>query len=550
MNKNRKQFLDDAFNAFTMLAGGNYVSLYDVNGQLTRYSPGAVELFNLPGEYIPDGAYDWIDYIHPEDRKRYQTAMDDLISHGKLSYNLTYRVRTRDGNYVLFRFVGAVMRDEQGNPSLIGGMMVNEGPLENTDPVTVLRNQYGFFSDLSAIQATVQKCVILLMGINKMPQINEEHGYGYGNRLLQQVGWLIQEIAGQDGIVYRMEGSKFAFLSKNLSEQEVVAVYQKIRQKLQSGVTIDGVRQNLTSNGGLISVNDSAMNERAIFTCLSYAYKESKTRKHGAPVVFSESDNQNSRTSLKLIDKIRTCMLDECQGFYLLYQPVMNVQTEEPIGVEALIRWGDDEHEEVLPSDFIPVLEQDFAFEELGIWIIRQSMKDGVKFLEKNPDFLMGINISASQLEDDFFIESLLEIASQTGFPLSNLCLELTKDCRLLEFDLLKEKSAELQEKGIRILIDDFGSGFASLEILKALSADLVKFDMQFVSGIEENEDDRQDLQRLSELASIHGPNVCIKGVETEGMRNLLKSFPISSMQGYTYEKPISFDSVMDKYFS
>lgn len=548
MLENRKQFLDDVFDSFTMLAGGNYVSLYDVKAQLTRYSPGAVELFNLPGEYIPDGAFNWSDYVHPEDRKRYESIMGDLIACKTLTYDLTYRVRTRDGNYGLFRFTGAVLRDEEGNPSLIGGMIENEGLMENTDPITVLRNRYGFFNDLDAMLKMNQECVILLIGINKLSQINEEHGYGYGNRLLQQIGWVIQEITGQEGIVYRLEGSRFAFMTRGMSETEAAAVYKKIRQKLQSGVSVDGVRENLSSNGSVMAVKDFTMSDRTVYTCLSYAYKESKERKHGALVSFGKDTGMAERESLELLDTIRTCMIDECQGFYLRYQPVLNLKTEEIAGVEALIRWRDEKHGEVLPERFIPILEQDFAFEELGIWIMRRAMTDGLRFIEKNPDFLVGINISSSQIEDDYFIESLLETAAQTGFPLKNLCLELTKDCRLLDIDMLKEKASALQEKGVKILIDDFGSGFASLEILKGLSADLVKFDMQFVKGITESEENKQDLRRLCELADIHGPNVCVKGVETKEMHEILKTYPIRSIQGYFYSKPVPCEDIIEKY--
>lgn len=548
MLENRKQFMDDIFDAFTMLAGGNYVSLYDTKAKLTRYSPGAVELFNLPGEYIPDGAFNWVDYVHAEDKKRYINIMADLVECKTLTYDLTYRVRMRDGSYGLFRFTGAVLRDEDGNPSLIGGMMENEGLTENTDPITVLRNRYGFFNDLSAMVKMNRDCVILLIGISRLSQINEEYGYGYGNRLLQQIGWLIQESVGQEGIVYRMEGSRFAYMTDAISGQEVSSIYKKIRQKLQSGISVDGIRQNLTANGAMISLKDLSISDRTIYTCLDYAYKESKERKHGALVAFGSNTDHAARERLEMLDTIRSCMIDECQGFYLVYQPVFNAKTERIMGVEALIRWKDEKYGDVLPGKFIPILERDFAFEELGLWIMRRAMTDGKKALEKNPDFLMGLNISSSQLEDDYFTEGLSEIAAQTQFPLGNLCLELTKDCRMLDMELLKEKVTELQKMGVKILIDDFGSGFASLEILKSLSANLVKFDMQFVRGITENDEDKQDLQRLCELAAIHGPNVCVKGVETAEMRDILRAYPISSLQGFLYEKPMAFEDLAEKY--
>lgn len=545
MNTNRKQFLDDQFDAFTMLSAGNYVSLYDIQGHLTRYTPAAVELFGLPGEYIQDGAYNWNDWVHPEDLAYYQNVMSGLITGERLTYDLSYRARLRDGSYGMFRFVGAVIRDDDGKPSMVGGIIINEGLVENTDPITVLRNQYGFFADLTAMLKTGQDCVILLIGINRLSHINGEHGYSYGNRILQQVGLQIQEITGQSGIVYRMDGSKFAVVAKNLSEEDAADLYDRIRRKLRNDISIDGVRQTLLISGGLFLVHDRTMNDRTIYTCLKYAYRESKEKKHGALVVFNPSAKSDTDDTLSLLERIRSCMIEECQDFYLEYQPVYRTGDRNMIGVEALIRFRDEEQGEILPERFMPVLEQDFAFEELGIWIMRRAMTDGRKLLETNPELVLGINIAPSQLEDEYFAGIVSEVAQQTRFPLRNLCLELTRGCRFLEMELIRERVAELQEQGVRVLIDDFGSGFGSLEILRELRVDYVKFDMKFVREIEQNETDRMDLRNLCELASVHGPVICVKGVETEKMTELLEDFPITSMQGFYFSRPMAAEKLV-----
>ena len=114
MNPLQKQMLDDVFDAFSMLVSGTMVSLMHVDGGFTRYSASAVELFGLPGEYIPNGAYDWNDYLHPEDRKRYMDVMLPLMEGKAQTYDISYRVRTKSGEYGMFRAVGAVLRGENG----------------------------------------------------------------------------------------------------------------------------------------------------------------------------------------------------------------------------------------------------------------------------------------------------------------------------------------------------------------------------------------------------------------------------------------------------
>lgn len=396
LDPKRKQVLDDTFDSFVMLAGGSIVTLYDVEAQVARCSPSAADLLGLPGDYISWGANDWENFIHPEDRKRCADVMEKLILCQTLTYDLSCRVRTREGAYSMFRAVGAVLRNGEGKSSMIGGVLVNEGLMESTDPVTILRNQYGFFNDLSDLLREDKKVVVLLTGVNRLSYINEVHGYSYGNRVLQQVGWLIQESAGQRGRVYRMDGATFAFVTDRMEQRETSALYDSIRRKLQSGIRVNAARHSLSSNGALIALRGTRMDARAVYACLRFAYQESRVRRHGELVDFNGRSDSQAREALEMINEMRGC---------------------------------------------------------------------------------------------------------------------------------------------------------ASIDFLKELSPDVVKFDFTLVKEIEKNEADRLALGYLSEMAALYS-NVCVKGVETEGMRDILKQYPVRSMQGYLYSRPLSFQQLIQRYFS
>lgn len=544
----RRKILDDLFDAFTIIAGANYVSLYDVKGQMTRYSRAAVDLFGLPGEYIPDGSDDWADYVHPEDRKRYTSVMGELLAGDAHTYNLTYRVRMKDGNYGMFRFIGAILRTEDTNePELVGGITLNEGLLENTDSVTVLRNQYGFLRDLETVIDTHQKNVILLLGVSRMSDINEKYGYGYGNHVLQQVGWIIQENAGQYGTVYRMEGAKFAVMTDQLSPGKMAEIYENMRQRLLGGIDVDGTKQTLVLNGGLLMTVDSKMNEQSVFTCLRHAFRESKIRRHGKLVDFNGNLRESDQGVLRMIDTIRNCILKDAEGFVMHYQPTFQVGSDRPIGVEALLRFHHDTYGDVAPSEYIPVLERDFIFEELGYWILYRSMRDGMGFLEKNPDFILGVNIASVQIEDDYFVDEIRDIAEETGFPLNNLCIELTKDCRQLDGELLKNTVGALRELGVQIIIDDFGTGVASIDFLRDLQPDFIKFDMKYVRDIAHSEEDQKIIRHMSELAAGCGTKVCVKGIETQEICDIIRECQVSVMQGFLFGKALPAEELLEK---
>ena len=535
---------DDLFNAFTILARGNYVAIYDVNSDTTRFSPAAVELFGLPGECVQ--ALDWVSYIHPEDRFAYTRTMKAMISGEIQSYDLTYRTRLKDGTYANLRYLGAVINDTAGK--IIGGIMINEGLIESTDPVTLLSNQYGFFRDLAAAVELKRNCVVVLSGINKMGNVNAEHGYEFGNSVLQETGWLLQEAVGQDGTVYRMNGAKFAFLTESLSPEEVAARYEKIRRAAQAGLPVGNVRQVLTINGGMVHFEGGSNDERTIYACLKFAYSDSKFYHNGKLVNYNGARGMNTHDSFELLDEVRDCILMDCKNFSLHYQPVFNAQTEQLTSIEALLCWRSERFGDVPPSAYVPVLERDFLFEELGYWILRRAMEDGLKVLAHKPDLLLNVNISPAQIVDDFLFAEIDKISNAVGFPLKNLCFELTQSCRLIEPEILRRIVHGLKEKGILCLIDDFGSGVASIDFLRDLAPNFIKLEREYLLNIKEP-GNLQIVRHLSELASELGTKVCLKGVEDAEIRETTKNFPITNVQGHYYSEAVTLDELLAKYF-
>ncbi|MBQ9327140.1 MAG: EAL domain-containing protein [Solobacterium sp.] len=545
MDPLQKQMLDDVFDAFSMLAEGSFVSLMHVDGGFTRYSKAAVELLDLPGEYIPNGAMDWNDYLHPEDRKRYMDVMMPLLTGETMAYDITYRVRTKSGEYQNFRAVGAVLRGELGKPSLIGGKLVNEGSVKDTDPITVLKNEYAFIRDLEEKLSSQANTIILLLGINHMNQINEMYGYGYGNRVLQQAAWMIQESVRDRGDVYRMPGSKFAIITRGISEAEASAMYDTMHVKLRRGIQVGSNRHNLDSSGGIINTTGAETNAHTIYSALTFAYRESRTTKQGELVSYGGSADSTSSRQLSLLTSVRESILDGCKGFYLEYQPILSLRNNGIIGAEALLRWKSDTFGVITPDEFLSVLERDYIFEELAGWILTTAMNEFKPVLEQSPDTLLGINIAASQIQDEYFIDTILSSLHRTGFPASNLCIELTEGVRLLDLNYIYQVSEKLHARGIKVALDHFGRGYASHEFTKTIHPDIVKFDVDMVHDFMNEPADRAALGSFVNLAAAYCPSVCIKGAETAELVEELKSYPISSIQGNGIAKPMSAQEVI-----
>ena len=544
MNENRKQFLDDAFDAFTMLAGGNFVSLYDIKAQMNRYSKGAVEVFNLPGEYVAGGPFGWEELVHPNDRLRYRETMKDIVSCKSLTYDITYRTKTNDGSYSAFRYIGAVIRDSDGNPSLLGGMIVNAGRFERTDSNTMLPNQDAFFNDLATLHLAAKESVLLLIGISQLSRINREYSYSYGNSVLQQIAWLLQEETRGIGNLYRLSGSRFGLITRTAKASEVIKAYKSISRKLCAGIAVGDNRQPLSPCGGLVTYNDFSRSTQAIFACLVSVYRESKYRRDGELVIFDSAGSAEADNKLKVLNLIHNSMVDDCKGFFLEYQPVLNMHNNKIVALESLVRWQGVDGTIIYPYDFIPVLEVDLAYDELGYWILRHTMLDGVRFLKHKPDLLLGVNVVASQIRDPFFLDAIVDLVKETQFPLANLCLELNSNARQMTFAILQRAMEKLRSLKIRLAMDDFGTGFGSIQFLEDLEWDYIKCDKKFTTDLLESKKSLEILVQLKRLTNIFGLKFCVKGIHDKKMVDLLLQNDIIYMQGFGIQHAMSANHI------
>ena len=548
MNPIHKQMLDDVFDAFTLLVHGTMVSLMHVEGGFTRYSASAVEQFDLPGEYIANGAMDWNDYLHPDDRKRYMDVMLPLLDGRAQTYDITYRVRMKNGKYGNFRAVGAVLRGVNGKPSLIGGALFNEGVSSDIDPVTVLPNKNAFLEATGAFMHSGKRAHALIVGINDLSDINKLYGFTYGNRVLQEVAWVIQEIVRERCSVYRLDAAIFALLTDTLSREQVSAIYEMIRYRLQRGVEINGIRNVLIANGGMISLYSTEADASSVYSCLMYAYEESRTHRHGELVDFNGSINYDGADSLELMNTIRDCIGDDCRGFALRYEPVIDAVTGKTNGAEATVFWRDERFGDVGQEDFLPLLERDFIFEELGDFILRRGLIEGVKLLEKDPGFLLCLNVYRLQLESDYFLDNLLMLLQKTGFPPKQLSLKLASDCRYIDSARMHELIDRLHEAGVLTIIDGFGSGTDSIGFLKCEPVDAVCLDSQFLQNIDHSQRDRDILEYLTRMAATCVHHINAKGVDSERLRDILRDFPVTTMQGALFSKPLTFEELVKYY--
>ena len=505
----------------------------------SRWSKNAVDTYGLPSEYMYGAGDIWENQIHPEDREAYHKGIDEIFSGNAAGHNMQYRAKRVTGEYDVCTCNGIVIRDPSGEPDYFAGSIRNHGIQGHIDTLTGLRNQYGFFEDLDSYIKRNSRISVALFGISRFSEINEMYGYHFGNRVLQLYARKVLEVTGNRGHTYRIDGTKFAVVTNTHSIEELKTGYDQFREYLHEDFQVDGRKIMLDLHLGALRVDSFDIDSQTVYACLNYADEESKLRHQGDLVEFHDNLNEENRQRLEKLHAIRASIMHGCEGFYLLYQPVVDARTEKLLGAEALLRWKDDRFGMVPPDQFIPILESDPLFPELGDWIIRESILAAKKIRKRYPEFMINVNLSYTQLEKPDFVDKVLRILNELNYPPEHLCLEVTERCRLLDTELLKNVVANLKDRGILIALDDFGTGFSSIGILKELPVNIIKIDRSFVQKIEENEIDRKIVYTIADLAAVFSAKVCVEGIETEGMRDILKGYHVESFQGYYYAKPL-----------
>ena len=546
ISEDRRIMLDTLYKAFELVSEGTYVYLCDMKYDFSRWSKPAVDLYGLPSEYMYGAGDIWENRIHPEDRAAYHQGIDEIFSGNAAGHDMQYRAQRTTGEYDVCTCRGMVIRDPAGEPDYFVGTIRNHGDQGHIDTLTGMRNQYGFFEDLNSCLRRKTPISVALFGLSRFSEINEMFGYHYGNRVLQAYARAVYEKTGNRGHVYRIDGTKFAVISSTLTVAEMQGYFEMFRAFLHERFEVDGRKVLLDLNGGALRVGSFDIDSQTVYACLNFAYEESKNFRKGVLVEFRNDTNEENQQRLEKLQAIRASIMHDFAGFFLLYQPVVDAETERLTGAEALLRWKNERYGMVPPDEFIPVLEADPLFPELGEWIIRQAVTAAKQIRLQHPDFVINVNLSYSQIEKPDFADMVLRILEELDYPPEHLCLEITERCRLLDMELLKNAVITLKSRGILVALDDFGTGFSSVGIIREIPFDTIKVDRTFVRMIERNDLDRLLVNNIVNLAAICRSKVCVEGVETENMRDILREYRVGSFQGYYYAKPLLLDQFME----
>ena len=542
------EYFPDIFMALSQTGDGAYSYICNIEEDFSIWSKEAVDYFGLPSPYMKKAGEIWMEHLALKDRKAYEQNVSQLFSGETGVHDMVYHARNRDGNYVTCSCKGKVIRNKNGNPKYFTGTIVNNENKKLIDPVTGLYSREELLVRLEEGCRQADDRYLLAFGVHNFFDVNNSYGYDFGNKVLKAVAEYARNIQ-LDLALFRPEGTKiFALLdAKTYPLDVLLEVFRKARDYFKNSLCVDGVHISLDICGVLILLDDFFVDVNTIYNNTLYALDKAKRKNMHELFVVDSELFQGSRKHLQVLDAIRESIYHGFCGFFLCYQPIIRASTGKVSGMEALLRWKSKEQGLVPPNEFIPWLEQDPVFYELGNWIIRQAVHDTKQILKDRPDFIVNVNLAYPQLQREDFKPGLARILQEEGFPADNLKLELTERCRLIDTDTLRSDMEYFKSTGMQTALDDFGTGYAALNLLTELPVDQVKIDKSFIDDIETDVPRQSLLRALTGCAAELGKTICVEGIETQEMADYIRSnFQVSYFQGYFYSKPVTIDKFVE----
>lgn len=534
----KSQIFQEMISRISKLSQDSYLMVTDMQHNLTFVPESTAEFLGIPSGWCEDGYKIVLEKsVHPYDCPEYTEEMKKRLRGINLENDLYIRMG-KDKKYVMTQIITDMIL-EQGKNRYFIVLLRNQNVIPEIDPLTDLYGQVKFEKDIVDYIQQGRKVAVLEIEIDHMNDINILYGTNYSDRIQKVLAYRFIYMMDADKAVYRMGNSNYAFILRDASREEAAAFLEKIRARLEESVVLENNHFDLKIYASGIILDHYEGEISTVQSKLEYVLGKMRTRRDHKLMFFNDLVQINGDVDLDLMKIIHQSVLNQCDGFYVEYQPVVHAQTGEIVGAEALVRWKKEPYGIVPPGMFIDWLESNPCMYDLGNFVLKQALTDAVEFRKSNPDFFINVNMSAKQLERKTFCGVVMALLKETGFPAGQLCLELTERCRSMPVSVMEEKLLYLKQHGVRLAMDDYGTGSASSSVLLQTPMDEIKIDMSFIRGITDNQTKQALVRSMVDFANKADLKSCLEGVEDEKLQNYLRSFGATWFQGYYYSRPV-----------
>lgn len=381
---------------------------------------------------------------------------------------------------------------------------------------------------------TVQEkaSVFILLNITRLKQVNDGYGHFIGDLFLLELTKRFQEIIAKNGDLFRYDGKQFVILT---TKQYYEVMIDAILELFEQAFIIEHFQFYSTINIGVSFYEEHADTLDILIKYADLAMLETKKEKGNRCLVFHYDMNLMIEEQLDLEKRLRDALFTD--KMMLFYQPKFEAKTHRLVGMEALMRWYDEEYGFIPPIQFIPFAEEVGLMPMLGEWVLVTACSQMKRWIDAYPnsELRVAVNISPLHLQEKNFVYIVKQVLRDTGLSAKHLEIEITELSFMNGSDVVAETIQDLKNLGVSIAIDDFGTGYSALSYLKKFPIDTLKIDKSFVRGIKKGTNDESMVTAIINLAHIMNMSVVVEGVETIEELNIIEKAKGDMIQGYYF---------------
>ncbi|MFP4251757.1 MAG: EAL domain-containing protein, partial [Guyparkeria sp.] len=411
------------------------------------------------------------------------------------------------------------------------------------DPLTGLANRRQLENDLREVLDASGHAAVFYIDIDRFKQVNDSFGHAAGDDMLRQLARRMEDAVPEGGKLARFSGDEFVMLSQVDSVEKADDQARSLLERIDQPISLEGVDVALTATVGIAIGPEDGGDAPTLLRHAHSALHESKRSGRNTHTVYSPGTPNYSREKMLLESSLRLAL--EREDFVVCYQPQVDMRTGAIIGSEALVRWRPPNEPEISPGEFIPVAEDSGLIVALGEWVLRRACEESMSHARpEGKPRRVAVNLSGRQLIEKDIVGTVDKVLKETGMPPDSLELEVTETF-LVEHRGAVDTLLGLKKLGVRLSIDDFGTGHSSLARLKELPVDKLKIDQAFVRGITGDNSDAAIARAIIALGNSLGMDVLAEGVENGDQGQFLIREGCFHGQGFLFGRAVNAEDIL-----
>ncbi len=547
---------------FELAMRGANDGVYDWNLQTNGiyYSPRWKSMLGFEDHELPNEIATWEDLVEDKDRDRSLEMLSDYIKGKRDNYHIEFKMRHKDGHWVDILSRAFLVRDAQGNANRIVGTHVDISEKKRQearilkqahfDGLTGLPNRFLAMDRLSQLLKEASrdksKVAILFLDLDGFKRVNDTLGHETGDRLLVQAAGRLKTAVRDGDSVCRLGGDEFVVLLRNLAElADARKVAHNLISQFRYPFNLDERELVVTTSIGIAIYPSDGATPTELLRNADTAMYHSKEQGRNTFNFFTNEMNLNVSRMLEVEEQLHGAQ--ERHEFSVVYQPVVELQSNRVVAAEALLRWNNPVLGTVSPDEFIPIAEQTGVIIDIGRYVLQQAVENALRWREMlDHEFKIAINLSPRQFRDTTLVDDIKDLLECNGLKANALVLEVTEGVLMSGQQDIEHALSRLHNIGISLAMDDFGTGYSSLNYLRKYPFDMLKVDRSFVNDLTVDPADCELVSASILMAHGLGLEVVAEGVETEDQLQQLRDMQCEYAQGYLFSRPINVDAFTD----